>query len=195
MTEKDMKGPQDSKVETEEEITQASPDEDEAVASELREGAGAQITELEKKNKELEDKYLRLHADFDNYRKRLNKEKEEIVYSTSERLLRELLEVKDHLELALSHSVGSVDVKNLREGVDLTLKQLNAFLKKFGVEEVKALGEGFNPAFHEAIQQEESVEYQPGSVARVYQKGYLLNGRLLRAARVTVATQPSKDKK
>jgi molecular chaperone GrpE len=182
----DKEVPPPPEIDTEDEITQTTPGEKFQEISE---------DEWEKKFKELEDKYLRLHADFDNYRKRLHKEKEEITYATSERLLRELVEVKDHLELALSHSQGSVDVKNLREGVDLTLKQLNSFLKKFGVEEVKALGEAFNPAFHEAIQQEESAEYKPGSVVRVYQKGYLLNGRLLRAARVTVASSTTKDKK
>ncbi len=188
MTKKDFQDTPDA----EDEITQATPDEE--VAEELKGGTSQKIQELEQKLKETEDRYLRLHADFDNYRKRIQKEKDEITYATSERLLRELLEVKDHLELALSHSEGAVDVKNLREGVDLTLKQLNAFLKKFGVEEVKALGENFNPAFHEAIQQEESVEYKEGAVARVYQKGYLLNGRLLRAARVSVAAHPKEKK-
>jgi molecular chaperone GrpE len=152
--------------------------------------------DLEKKVKELEEKYLRTYADFENYRKRASKEKEEVRQSTSELLLRELLEVKDHLELALSHSTqtqAAPEFRTLRDGVHLTLKQLENFLKKFGVEEVHPLGENFNPAFHEAIQQEESREYAPGAVVRVYQKGYLMKGRLLRAARVAVAAAPKEN--
>lgn len=166
--------------ESDEEVTQTTPKGD------VDDGADALA-----KVKELEEKYLRTYADFDNYRKRVAKEKEEVRQSTSELLLREMLEVKDHLELALSHAretQGGAELKTLKEGVDLTLKQLQNFLKKFGVEEVKALGEPFNPALHEAIHQEASRDYKPGTVVHVYQKGYVMNGRLLRAARVTVAS-------
>lgn len=185
----DQDGKKTGEGDWEEEITQATPDEE--IAQELAQGKGARIEELESKCKDLENKYLRAVADLDNYRKRVAKEREELVQATSERLLKELLEVKDHLELAISHSKGAqaADVKTLSEGVQLTLKQLVNFLKKFGVEEIKALGEAFDPAFHEAIHQEESLEYKPGSVVHVYQKGYLLKGRLLRAARVTVASE------
>jgi molecular chaperone GrpE len=175
----------DPENEKEDEITQTTPKE---VLEELDQNA--------EKLRELEEKYLRTYADFENYRKRVAKEKEEVRQSTSELLLRELLEVKDHLELALSHSREapvSPELKTLREGVDLTLKQMQNFLKKFDVEEVKALGDPFNPALHEAIHQEASREYAPGSVIHVYQKGYVRNGRLLRAARVTVASDASKE--
>lgn len=172
----------DKKNETDEEITQSATQDEVAIPSETE--------ALENKVKELEEKYLRTYADFENYRKRVAKEKEEIRQSTSESLLRELLEVKDHLELALSHSKDasvSPDLKSLKEGVGLTLKQLQNFLKKCGVDEVNPLGEPFNPVYHEAIQQEASADYAPGAVVRVYQKGYVMNGRLLRAARVAVA--------
>jgi molecular chaperone GrpE len=169
--------------EDEEEITQLTPEE------EVREEKGGEVRlqELEQKIKETEDRYLRACADLENYKKRAAKEREELIRVTSEKLLRELLEVKDHLELALSHSKESADVKGLREGVTLTLKQLAKFLEKFGVKEIEAAGENFNPALHEAIGEEESVEYRPGTVVRVFQKGYLFHGKLLRAARVTVA--------
>jgi len=180
---KDKKTPDRSpdKLEDDEEITQNFAEEEVSSPS-----------ALETKVKELEEKYLRTYADFENYRKRVAKEKEEVRQSTSELLLRELLEVKDHLELALSHSnetQTSPEFKTLRDGVQLTLKQLQNFLKKFAVEEVHPLGEPFNPAFHEAVQQEESLVYAPGSVVRVYQKGYLMNGRLLRPARVAVSKE------
>src|SRR5262245_27804502 len=115
----DKKNVADSESATDEEITQTIPKDDVEEANE----AAAKL-------KEMEDKYLRTYADFENYRKRVVKEKEEIRQSTSEFLLRELLEVKDHLELALSHSrevQGSPELKSLREGVDLTLKQLQIF--------------------------------------------------------------------
>lgn len=197
MSDQDVKNPEDhsDSPDSEDEITQATPDEE--IAQELARGTGARAEELEKKCKEVEDKYLRSVAEIDNYRKRAAKEREDLVHATSERFLKELLEVKDHLEMALSHSKdvqGTAEVKGLREGVDLTLKQLANFLKKFGVEEIGALGNVFDPAFHEAIHQEESLEYKAGSVVHVYQKGYLLNGRLLRPARVTVAAEKQEKK-
>ena len=158
----------------EEEITQSLPEE------EATKDAG-----LEARLKESEAKYLRTYADFENYRKRVAKEREEVAQAVSERLLREILEVKDHLELALSHG-QTTDVANLRQGVELTLRQLQTFISKSGVEEVKAEGQKFDPTVHEAIQQEESASVPSGAVGRVFQKGYRMNGRLLRAARVSV---------
>lgn len=172
-------------TDSEDEITQLTPEEE--IKEERPAGEAGRIGELEAKLRETEDKYLRAYADFENYKKRVLKEKEELALYTSEKLLRELLEVKDHLELALSHAREAADVKGLREGVTLTLKQLGKFLEKFGVKEIQPLGEPFDPAFHEAIHQEESAEYKPGTVVHVYQKGYLFHERLLRAARVTVA--------
>lgn len=176
-------GPKEPKQEEQEdEITETLPEE--AVRPLV------DIDTLRIKLKETEDKYLRACADLENYRKRVAKEKEELSLATSERLLRELLDVKDHLELALTHARESAEVKGLREGVQLTLKQLAKFLEKFEVKELEALGEMFDPAFHEAIHQEEGAEYKPGAVVHVYQKGYLFHGRLLRPARVTVAASP-----
>lgn len=143
--------------------------------------------DAEKRCKEMEDKFLRTYADFENFRKRVAKEKEDIAFHASEKLLKEFLEVKDHLELALEHSKDAADAKGLREGVLLTLKQLEKFLEKNGVKEISPLGEPFDPAFHEAIHQEKSVEYKPGAIVHVYQKGYLYRDKLLRPARVTVA--------
>lgn len=167
----------------EDEVTQSLPEE------EIVKEEASEIEGLRGKLKEAEDKHLRACADLENFKKRMTKEREEIAIMTSEKLLKELLEVKDHLELALEHSHDATEVKSLREGVHLTLKQLVRFLEKSGVTEVKSLGEPFNPAYHEAIHQETSVEYQPGTVVHVYQKGYSFHGRLLRAARVTVSTE------
>ncbi len=174
---------------SEDEITQLTPEEI------LNQGQldedSKQLQELEEKLKAEQDKFLRTYADFENYRKRVAKEKEELSLITSEKLLRELLEVKDHLELALSHSKDSPDVKSLKEGVVLTLRHLSKFLEKFGVKEIDTLGQSFNPSYHEAVQEESSVECKPGAVVQVYQKGYMFHERLLRPARVSVAKDKS----
>ncbi|MBI2500272.1 MAG: nucleotide exchange factor GrpE [Deltaproteobacteria bacterium] len=149
------------------------------------------VKDLDQALLEMKNSYLRAMADLDNYKKRVIKERAEIILSTSERLLRELLEVKDHLEMAVQHSHGATDVKPLHEGILLTLKQMDQFLEKVGVTPIKSLGEPFSPAFHEALMEEESVEFQPRSVIKEFQKGYLFQGKLLRAARVVIA----KDKK
>lgn len=172
---------------SEDEITQLTPEE--ILDQEQLDQDAKQLKELEEKLKAEQDKFLRTYADFENYRKRVAKEKEELSLITSEKLLRELLEVKDHLELALSHSKDSPDMKSLKEGVVLTLRQLNKFLEKFGVKEIDALGQPFNPSYHEAVQEEASVEFNPGTVVQVYQKGYMFHERLLRPARVSVAKE------
>jgi molecular chaperone GrpE len=174
----------------EDEITQSLPNED-AVSQSLKDSPHENEA-LEARARDFESKYLRTYADFENYRKRVSKEKDEVAQAVSERILREVLEVKDHLELALSHGKdkeGSPELVSLRQGVELTLRQLQSFLSKSGVEEVKAQGEKFDPAIHEAIQQDETAEVAPGAVSRVFQKGYRMNGRLLRPARVSVAKE------
>lgn len=173
----------------EDEVTQLTPEE--KLEQEKYEEDAKRLGDLEEKLKAEQDKYLRTYADFENYRKRVAKEKEELSILTSERLLRELLEVKDHLEMALDHAKDTAEVKSLRDGVELTLKQMGRFLEKFGVKEMDALGQDFNPSYHEAVHQEESIEYKPGSVVQVYQKGYLFRDRLLRPARVSVAKEKS----
>ena len=147
------------------------------------------MLELEKKGDEQKNNYFRAVADLDNYKKRALRERQELVVATTEGLLRELLDVKDHLELAIDHAKEAADVKSLHEGVTLTLKQMGQFLEKFGVTELKARGAKFDPAFHEAVLQEPSAEFQPGAVIREFQKGYLYQGRLLRPARVAVSQE------
>ena len=144
------------------------------------------IAQLEKSLQEMKNNYLLSRADLDNYKKRVVKEREELMQYTCEKLLRELLDVKDHLELALDHAKGATDIKPLHDGVDLTLKQMQQFMEKSGVAEIRSLGETFDPNFHEAIH-EELVDGEAGKVVLEHQKGYLFNGRLLRPARVVVS--------
>jgi molecular chaperone GrpE len=136
------------------------------------------------------DKYLRERADLENYRKRVQKEKEEILKYGNESFIMEILPSVDNLERALEHAPeGEPDA--VLEGVKLTLSLLMSTLKKFGVAPVEAeKGTPFNPAFHQAMSQVETAEQEPNTIVAVFQKGYLLNDRLLRAAMVTVAIAP-----
>jgi len=149
----------------------------------------ARIGELEGLVEEMKKKYLLTYADLENYKKRAAKERQELVQMTSENLLRELLDVKDHLERALEHAKEATDIKPLWDGVELTLNQMRQYLEKFGVSEIQSLGEPFDPARHEAVQEKEGGDFQPGAVVEEYQKGYSYQGRLLRPARVAVAKE------
>lgn len=134
------------------------------------------------------DKFLRERADLENYRKRVQKEKEEILKYGNESFILEMLPAVDNLERAISHAEGDSAVI---EGVKLTLSMLLGTLKKFGVTPLEsAPGTPFDPAQHQAMAQVESADQEPGCVVSEFQKGYLLNERLLRPAMVTVAIAP-----
>lgn len=151
-------------------------------------GEGKELEALQKALKDQENKYLYLYAEFENYKKRVMRERSELLKFGHEPLVRELLQVTDNLERALEHGE---DAKGVMDGVRLVNQQLKDTLAKFGVEPVSALGEKFDPARHEAVAQQEVVAgangYEEGSVTAEHQKGYLLHGRLLRPARVVVA--------
>jgi len=137
------------------------------------------------------DLYLRSRADLENYRKRAQREKEELSRFANENLLREILPVMDNLERALEHArQGEGSSDGLLQGVEMTLGQFQRVLEKFGVTPVAAAGEPFDPAKHEALGQVESAEHPPNTVVQELQKGYLLNDRLLRPAMVMVAKAP-----
>jgi len=148
---------------------------------------------LEKVNefKNLADKnydlYIRSQADIDNLKKRYKKDKEELVKFSNESLIRQLLVGIDSLEKAIEHSKDDNTNNALREGIELTLKSLMDTLKKAGLEEVKAMGEPFDPNFHEAVLEQEDSSVNPGTVINEFQKGYILNQRLLRPATVIVS--------
>jgi molecular chaperone GrpE len=140
------------------------------------------------------DHYLRCRADLENYRKRAQREKEDLGRFANENLLRELLPVLDNLERAVAHAKESGGDGNLLEGVEMTIGLLHKTFDQFGVTAVEALGKPFDPACHEAMGQLESSELPPGSVAQELQKGYLLNQRLLRPALVMVSKAPAAGK-
>jgi molecular chaperone GrpE len=148
-----------------------------------------ELSELRDKAAENWDKYLRAVAELENVRKRAARDVENARKFALERFASELLAVRDSLEMGLA-TAGTAGVEDLREGSQATLKQLAATLERFGVTEVDPEGEPFDPAVHEAMTVQPSPEVEPGTVVAVYQKGYLLNGRLLRPARVVVAAAP-----
>ena len=139
---------------------------------------------------ELEDRLLRVAADFDNYKKRVAREREEYVAHANERLLKELLPVLDDLERALD-AVGQHEEATVEEGVRLVHRSLAALLEKNGVREISTEGK-FDPHVHEALLSQPS-EAEEGSVIDVVQKGYTLGDRVVRPARVVIAAAPESD--
>jgi molecular chaperone GrpE len=133
------------------------------------------------------DQLLRLAADFDNYRKRARREKEEYQKVANERLLRDVLPVADNLDRALAHAAADNPVV---AGVRMVSKQLLDILAGYGVRPFDSLGKQFNPEMHEALSQAPAGDAQPGSVLEEIERGYTLHDRLLRPAKVVVAAAP-----
>ena len=151
-------------------------------------GPSELLAEAQAKADENWDRYLRAAAEMENVRKRAARDVEHARKYALENFGRELLAVKDSLEMGLD-AAGSADAEALREGSEATLKLLTGTLERFGVEEVDPEGEPFDPERHEAISMQPSADVEPGSVLNVVQKGYTLNDRLLRPARVVVAAE------
>lgn len=147
--------------------------------------AAEEVAQLRRDHERLRDLYVRKLADFDNYRKRQEREMAEFRKLASAELVRDLLPVLDNLDRALA--VNHAGAGGLREGVELVRRQLRDTLTKHGIEELDPLGEAFDPAFHEAVQRRESDEVVENTIVEVLQKGFLMHGRLLRAAMVVVA--------
>ena len=128
-------------------------------------------------------RYLRLMADFQNYKKRVEKEKKDLYSYANEKIMTELLAVLDNFERALDHDTGD----GFREGIEMIFKQLTDVLEKSGLAEIPALGEEFDPNVHSAVMTEETEDYESGKVSGVMQKGYTLNGKVIRPTMVKVA--------
>jgi molecular chaperone GrpE len=145
------------------------------------------LEEKEKETKDHYDRLLRVAADFDNYKKRAAKEKEEWVKFANEDLIKTLLPFIDNLERAVNHAGNVEDSGVLIEGVRLTLQQLLQALGKFGLSSFDSCGKPFDPAVHEAILVVPTDQHNPNQVVDEFQKGYLLNDRLIRPASVSVS--------
>ena len=147
----------------------------------------ANLAELQAKADENWERYVRAVAETENVRKRAARDVENAHKFALERFGKELLGVKDTLEMGLAAEGASVE--SLIEGSEATLKLLGSVLERFGIAEIDPEGEPFDPEFHEAISMQPSEKVEPNSVVTVVQKGYTLNGRLLRPAMVIVASE------
>lgn len=150
----------------------------------------AELDELKQQNAELNDKLLRQYAEFDNYKKRTAKEKEEITTFAKALCIKEILEVVDNFERALATPVEeNIDPAEaeFRKGVDMIFHQLCDKLKALGVTEIDALGKPFDPTLHNAVSQIENADFGENTVCQVLQRGYQLNDRVVRHAVVVVA--------
>jgi len=134
---------------------------------------------------------LLARAETENVRRRAERDVEGAHKYALERFVNELLPVKDSLELGLAAASGEGDLAKIREGMELTLKMLSSALEKFGVKTLDPKGEKFNPALHQAMAMQEVRDAEPNIVLTVYQKGYLLNDRLIRPAMVVVSRLPA----
>ena len=148
------------------------------------------IAKLQAKADENWDNYLRAAAELENVRKRAARDVDNARKYAIERFGADMLGVRDSLELGLQ-SRASADAEQIREGSEATLKLLTTTMERFGVVEIDPQGEPFDPDLHEAMTMQPSAEVEPGTVLTVFQKGYTLNGRLLRPARVVVAEEPA----
>jgi molecular chaperone GrpE len=171
----------------------SSPDEDSHKAAspkpkELKE----ELAQKEKEATENYDKYLRAIADLDNYKKRATKEKADIIKYGKEEVIKDILPFVDSLDRAIEHADSS-DVQAFKEGIKLIQEQLLSCLKKHGVEKIDSIGLDFDPNFHEAMMQVESAEHAENKVVNEVQKGYLLNGRLLRPSKVCICKKTNKE--
>ena len=149
----------------------------------------ARLAQAESKAQENFDSYLRAVAETDNLRKRAARDVESASRYAIERFAAELLEVRDSLELGIAAGAGA-DPGRLVEGMEATLRLVNKAFEKSGIAVVDPQNQPFDPAFHEAMVTQPSAEQPPGTVLAVVQKGYVLNGRLLRPARVVIARAP-----
>lgn len=154
------------------------------------EGFEAELAKAKAQAQENQDKYLRLYAEFENFRKRSQKEKEDFSRYASERVITELLPILDDFERALSHAESSKDMKVLVEGVKMVERQMAAVLERFGLKAFSSLGESFNPHRHEAMAHQASSKYPADTVMAEYRKGYTMNDKLVRPALVAVSKGP-----
>ncbi|MBK8814800.1 MAG: nucleotide exchange factor GrpE [Methylococcaceae bacterium] len=169
-------------IETEQALD--APPATETVVEELRK----ELAEAEQKAQENWDKAVRTMAEMENLKKRTQKELEDAHKYALNNFAKEMLQVLDSLELGLQAATGeSEDVKKFREGSELTIKQFETVFAKFNVIKIDPVGQPFNAEQHQAMVMQESADVPPNTVVNVFQKGYMLNGRLLRPALVVVA--------
>jgi molecular chaperone GrpE len=171
------------------EEVEASAENEEETADESNEELSKDMDDLEAKLKEAEEKYLRVHADFENIKKRLEREKYQAIDYASEKFAKDLLTPIDTLEMALASANADAPaeelLEKLKEGIELTIKSFMTAFEKHDISVVETDGE-FDPNLHDAIMQTQSDEHEDGEIVQVMQKGYKYKERLLRPAMVSI---------
>jgi molecular chaperone GrpE len=167
-------------------VVETQAPEQEAVA-----GEAAEVARLREERDALSDRLLRLAAEFDNYRKRIEREREQILEWARADVISQILPIVDNFERALESARWVGDFTALVQGLDLIRKQFDDVLSRFGVRRIETIGQPFDPARHEAISTEERDDHEENTVIDEYQPGYMMGDRLLRPARVKVATRTS----
>lgn len=171
---------------------EVSPEEaeeqEESLSEDTDESASETSPQKAQEEVDFKQKYYYLAAEMENMRKRFDREKQNLLKFGNERILSDLIEVIDNLDRTLDALEGEVDskIKNIIVGVDMVRKQFIETLKNNGVERIEALGEKFDPNFHEAMSQQPADDKEEDTIINEFQKGYMLNGRLLRPSKVIV---------
>ncbi|SFI62076.1 molecular chaperone GrpE [Paenibacillus sp. UNC496MF] len=180
--------------EPKQEMDAASAEEQEAASEPAPEvdiqdadGADGRIAELTKLADENQQRYLRAQADFDNFRRRTAKEREELAQYASMKLVGQLLPVVDNFGRAIEAAKAGGDVESFSKGVEMIFRQLEGVLEAEGLKPMNAVGQPFNPDFHQAIMQVESDEHEEGIVVEEVQQGFMLKDKVLRPAMVKVS--------
>lgn len=153
---------------------------------------GGEKQPLQETLAELNDKYLRLYAEFDNYKKRVQREKEDLIKYSNEDILYHLLPVMDNLEMALKHSADNMS-EGLVKGVEITLREFQRVTEKFGLVPIPAAGKPFDPSVHHAMSQVERTDMEDKTVAEEFRKGYTFCGKVLRPSLVAVSKRPADE--
>ncbi len=153
------------------------------------------IKELKEQLVSEKDRVLRLSAEFENYKKRKERESDEFKKFANETIFKQLLTVVDNLERAISSTAENLDDKSLLEGIKLTYKEILKLFETFNVKVVEAEDQLFDPNFHQAVTQEETDDFPENTITKVLQKGYLLHDRLVRPAMVIVSKKVEKKVK
>jgi len=178
---------QEEKIEVEQE-KQTKEKEEEIDIEKLKELCKEKICPQCPVKQEMQEEMLRVKADADNFRKRMEREKENFCKYATEKVLEDIVPVIDNLELGLEHAKKVEACKDIVEGIEMTLNILLNTLKNHGLEQIKTeVGEPFDPNYHEAMAEQEREDMEPGMVSTVMQKGYKIKDRVLRPAKVMVS--------
>ncbi|NGX62099.1 MAG: Protein GrpE [Chlamydiae bacterium] len=175
-------------------MAEEAQEKEESLPPQTEQGPMEDIEALRKSIDEWEDKYLRVLADSENARKRMQKERQEMTQYAVENVLAELLHPLDSFEKALQFAESmSGEVKNWAVGFEMILAQLKQVLQNHGAEEYHSIGKSFDPHLHEAMEMVETTEYEPGIIVEEFIRGYKIGERPIRVARVKVAKAPEKN--